>query len=97
MAPRYVLAGMSHETNTFSPQPTTLDKFGRYSGGDGLLSGPSAVELMSGTRTPFGGFCDLLAPLDAELVVPVVGGAAPSGKVTDDAFATMAGAITDTV
>ena len=97
MAPRYVLAGMSHETNTFSPQPTILDKFGRYSGGDGLLSGPSAVELMSGTRTPFGGFCDLLAPLDAELTVPIVGGAAPSGKVTDDAYETMAGAITDAV
>ncbi|MEM7095451.1 MAG: M81 family metallopeptidase [Actinomycetota bacterium] len=97
MKPRYVLAGMSHETNTFSPQATTLDKFGRRSGGDGPPSGVEMVERMAGTTTSFGGFCDLLAPLDAELVVPVVGGAAPSGNVTDDAFEAMAGAITDAV
>ena len=96
MAPRYVLAGMSHETNTFSPQATTLDKFARRSV-SGLLTGEAAIESMGGTRTPFGGFYQLLEPLDAELVVPVAGGAAPSGIVTDDAFETMAGLITDAV
>ena len=97
MSRRYVLASMSHETNTFSPQPTDIEKFGRWSGGAGLLSGPSAIDAMAGTRTPFGGYCDLLTPLDVELVVPVVAGAAPSGLVTDDAYETMAGSITDAV
>jgi len=27
MSPRYVLAEMMHETNTFSPQLTDIDKF----------------------------------------------------------------------
>ena len=97
MTHRYVLAGMSHETNTFSPQPTDIEKFGRWSAGAGVLSGANAIEAMSGTRTPFGGFCDLLSPLDAELVVPVLAGAAPSGLVTDDAFETMAGSILEAV
>ena len=97
MTPRYVLAGMSHETNTFSPQPTPLEKFGRYSGGDGFLAGQAAIDRMAGTQTPFGGYCDLLANRDAELVVPIAAGAAPSGLVTDEAFETMAGRITDAV
>jgi len=97
MAKKYILAGMSHETNTFSPQPTTLDKFGRFAGADRPLAGPEAIERMAGTRTPFGGFVDLLAERDAELVVPIVANAVPSGKVTDEAYETMTGRITDAV
>ena len=94
---RFVLAGLSHETNTFSPQPTTLERFGRRAEGSDLLSGDAAIAQLTGTRTPLGGYLDVLAPEDAELVVPLAASAVPSGRVTDDAYETMAGRITDAV
>ena len=94
---RFVLAGLSHETNTFSPQPTTLSRFGRSEDESGLLHGPEAIARMAGTRTPVGGFLDILGGHDAELVVPLVASAVPSGRVTDESYETMAGRITDAV
>ena len=94
---RFVLAGLSHETNTFSPQPTTLGRFGRSEDESGLLHGPEAIARMVGTRTPVGGFLDILDGHDAELVVPLVASAVPSGRVTDESYETMAGRITDAV
>lgn len=94
---RFVLAGLSHETNTFSPQPTTLGRFGRSEDESGLLHGPEAIARMAGTRTPVGGFLDILDGHDAELVVPLVASAVPSGRVTDESYETMAGRITDAV
>lgn len=95
MRPRYVLAGMSHETNTFSPQPTTIDKFCPLSSNGVLLERDAAAAALGGTKTPFGGFYDMLVERDADLVIPLAAGAMPSGKVTDDAFEEMAGRITD--
>ena len=97
MTQRYVLAGLSHETNTFSPQPTPIERFSRSLQGDDLLFGDDAVAKMTGTRTPIGGYLDLLANVDAKLIVPLVASAVPSGKVTDDAYERMAGMITDAV
>ncbi|HCH81034.1 MAG TPA: hypothetical protein DFK16_09730, partial [Acidimicrobiaceae bacterium] len=94
---RFVLAGLSHETNTFSPQPTTLGRFGRSDDESGLLHGPEAIARMAGTRTPIGGYLDILDGHDAELVVPLVASAVPSGRVTDESYETMAGRITDAV
>ncbi len=83
MTRRFVLAGLSHETNTFSPQPTTLERFGGRTGQADLLAGDAAIAQMTGTRTPLGGYLDVLAPVDAELVVPLAASAVPSGRVTD--------------
>jgi len=95
MAQRFVLAEMRHETNTFSPQLTGIDKFGRASPTGELLSGAEAIETFAGTATAFGGFYDLLKDRDATVEVPVVGIAWPSGLVTDDAYEEMAGRIVD--
>ncbi len=95
MAPRYVLAEMMHETNTFSPQLTDIEKFGRNSPDGGLLDGAEAIELFGHTNTSFGGFYELLEARGAIVDVPIVATAWPSGLVTDEAFEEMAGRIVD--
>ncbi|MBT5139724.1 MAG: M81 family metallopeptidase [Acidimicrobiaceae bacterium] len=95
MSPRYVLAEMMHETNTFSPQLTDIDKFGRNSPNGTLLEGAEAIELFGHTNTGFGGFYELLRARDAIVDVPVVATAWPAGLVTDAAFEEMAGRIVD--
>lgn len=95
MAPRYVLAEMMHETNTFSPQLTGLDKFGRASPRGEVLAGAEAIETFGHTNTGFGGFYQLLEERGATIDVPVVATAWPSGLVTDDAYEEMAGRIVD--
>jgi microcystin degradation protein MlrC len=95
MSPRYVLAEMMHETNTFSPQLTGIDKFGRSSPNGELLSGAEAIEIFGHTNTGFGGFYGLLEARGAIVDVPVVATAWPSGLVTDAAYEEMAGRIVD--
>ena len=95
MAPRYVLAEMMHETNTFSPQLTDIAKFGRASPNGEIIAGPEAIELFGRTNTAFGGFYELLDARGAVIDVPVVATAWPSGLVTDAAYEEMAGRIVD--
>jgi microcystin degradation protein MlrC len=95
MAPRYVLAEMMHETNTFSPQLTGIDKFGRVSPSGKTLVGAEAIETFGRTNTGFGGFYQLLEERGATIDVPLVASAWPSGLVTDDAYEEMAGSIVD--
>jgi microcystin degradation protein MlrC len=94
---RFVLATMSHETNTFSPIPTPLASFaiGRP---DGLpISGAEAIETYRGTNTPLCAFIDLAEAEGAEILLPAAGVAAPSGLVRDQAFDTMADAVCKSV
>ena len=51
---RLLLATMSHETNTFSPVPTRLDRFCRD--GTTLLHGQAAIDFYRGTGTCMGGY-----------------------------------------
>lgn len=95
MTKRYVLAEMKHETNTFSPQLTGIEKFGRVSPSGEIMRGPEAIEIFGGTNTAFGGFYELLKERDAEVEVPLVATAWPSGLVTDAAFEEMAGLIVE--
>ena len=78
MAPRYVLAEMMHETNTFSPQLTGIEKFGRVSPAGEIMSGPEAIEIFGSTNTAFGGFYQLLQERDAHVEVPLVATAGPA-------------------
>ena len=57
MTRRVVVAMMEHETNTFSPVPTPLERFGR--GGFGVPTGPEVVERFRGTGTGLGGLLDV--------------------------------------
>ena len=81
---RLLIAMMKHETNTFSPVPTPLARFGN---GPGPLYGEAAVSAYRGTGTGLGAYLDLAWREGAEIVLPVAAGAAPSGPVEDAAYA----------
>lgn len=81
---RVVIATMSHETNTFSPVVTDLD---RFSGGlRKPLSGEEAERVYAGTASCPGGFLRAAGEFGAEVTLPVIAAAAPSGPVENEAF-----------
>src|SRR5215831_10440500 len=53
---RLLIAMMKHETNTFSPVPTPLERFGN---GPGPLYGEAAIRAYRGTGTGLGAYLDL--------------------------------------
>ena len=81
---RLLIAMMKHETNTFSPVPTPLARFGN---GPGPLYGDAAIRAYRGTGTGLGAYLDLARREGAEIVLPIAAGAPPSGPVEDDAYA----------
>ena len=87
---RLLIAMMKHETNTFSPVPTPLARFGN---GPGPLYGDAAIRAFRGTGTGLGAYLDLAARERAEIVLPIAAGAPPSRPVEDDAYVH----ITDTI
>jgi microcystin degradation protein MlrC len=88
---RLLLATMSHETNTFSPVPSKIDRFSRN--GTTLLTGDAAIAHYRGTGTCMGGYLAVAEEAGADIVVPLCASAPPSGKVDHDAYETMCGMI----
>ena len=68
---RLLIAMMKHETNTFSPVPTPLARFGH---GPGPLYGEAAIRAYRGTGTGLGAYLDLAAREGAEIVLPIAAG-----------------------
>src|SRR5213595_1157671 len=91
---RLLIAMMKHETNTFSPVPTPLTRFGH---GPGPLYGEAAIKAYCGTGSGLGAYLDLAERERAEIVLPLAAGAPPSRPVEDAAFEHMAGVICDAV
>src|SRR6185437_10720443 len=87
---RLLIAMMKHETNTFSPVPTPLARFGH---GPGPLYGDAAIRAYRGTGSGLGAYLDLAARENAEVVLPIAAGAPPSRPVDDAAFEHIAGMI----
>jgi microcystin degradation protein MlrC len=87
---KLVLAMMMHETNTFSPVPTPLASFRP-------LQGEAAIAEFQDTNTQLGGFLHVARQAGAEIVLPVAGGAHPSGYVDRAAYEDMAEAIVGAV
>jgi microcystin degradation protein MlrC len=79
---RIAMAGFSHETNTYCPQPTDLDSFVRW-------RGDKVVREASGTHTVWGGFVDTAREAGCEVIAAYTADAVPSGTITSDAYATM--------
>ena len=92
---RVVVAMMEHETNTFSPVPTPLARFGR--GGFGVPEGPEVYTRFKGTGTGIGGLLDAADDAGWDIITPIAGNAAPSGKVHADAYNYMSDAICSAV
>ncbi len=84
---------MEHETNTFSPVPTPLKRFGSPEVPRGL----DAYRLFKGTGTGIGGFLDVADEAAMEIVTPIAGNAAPSGPVEASAYAVICDAICDAI
>src|SRR5438874_11722560 len=93
-AMRLLIAMMKHETNTFSPVPTPLARFGH---GPGPLYGEAAVNAYRGTGSGLGAYLDLAEREGAEIVLPIAAGAPPSRPVADAAFEHMTDATCDAV
>ncbi len=80
---RLLIAMMKHETNTFSPVPTPLARFGH---GPGPLYGEAAIAAYRGTGSGLGAYLDLAAREGAEIVLPIAAAAPPSRPVEDAAY-----------
>jgi microcystin degradation protein MlrC len=87
---RLLIAMMKHETNTFSPVPTPLERFGN---GPGPLYDEAAIRAYRGTGTGLGAYLDLAEREQAEIVLPIAAGAPPSSPVEDMAYAHITDAI----
>jgi len=83
MPRRYVVALIKHETNTFSPLPTTLSSFGH---GNGPASGAEARARFENTNTPIAAYLDIARREGAEVAIPVAAEAWPSGKASRATF-----------
>lgn len=79
---RLLVAMFKHETNTFSPVPTPLERF--YRGVPANASSAEAIDAFRGTGLAIGGFIDVAERIGAEIVVATAAEAQPSGP-TDDA------------
>jgi microcystin degradation protein MlrC len=79
MPRRYVIALIKHETNTFSPLPTTLSSFGH---GNGPASGAEARAQFENTNTPIAAYLDIARRENADVVIPVAAESWPSGRAS---------------
>ncbi|HEX5453310.1 MAG TPA: M81 family metallopeptidase [Stellaceae bacterium] len=91
---RLLIAMMKHETNTFSPVPTPLERFGHE---PGPLYGEAAIAAYRGTGSGLGAYLDLAAREGAEIVVPIAAGAPPSRPVERAAYEHIAEIICEAV
>ena len=81
------IAGLSHETNTFSPVVTDL---ARFSGGAAHPpEGDQALRIFRNTGTCLGGFIAVCESRGYPFTMGIAAGAAPSGPVEDDAYELM--------
>jgi microcystin degradation protein MlrC len=88
-----LIAMMNHETNTFSPVITDLDRFAQ-SAGEQPLAGQAAIDAYAGTGTGVGAFIQVAQEAGATFDIAICAHAQPSGPVEDEAFEAICAAIT---
>ena len=91
--PRIAVASIIQESNTFSPQPSTLADFEAQ----GLWLGAEAAELSQGTNTEFAGAMEVLADGGVEAVPLVRAWAMSSGTLTRGAFSALRDLLADSL
>ncbi|MCC7275314.1 MAG: M81 family metallopeptidase [Alphaproteobacteria bacterium] len=87
---KVVVAAFSHETNSFSPIPTTLDKFGV---GKGPYFGAAARAAYEKTGMPMAAFIRLSEAAGHTVVTPVAARCSPSAPVDAAAYEAVCDAI----
>ena len=83
MTQRFLIALIKHETNTFSPIPTPLEKFGH---GQGPAFGLEARARFEGTATPMAAFIDIAVREGAQIITPVAAESWPSAACSRATF-----------
>ena len=94
---RLVIAMMQHETNTFSPVPTPLERFARGNTRPVPFEEDEVLPAFKGTGTALGSFIEVAEAEGAEMVFPIAASAWPSGLVEDNAYEYMTERIYDCV
>lgn len=92
---RIGIAGLQHETNTFAPLKADLASFENTPAYPRLPRGPALLDEVRGLNLPITGFIDAATAAGHTLVPSVWGMATPSAHVSDHAFETIVGMITD--
>jgi microcystin degradation protein MlrC len=92
---KLVIAQMKHETNTFSPVPTPIERFAPA--GAAPPEGAAAVAAYRGTGSAIAAFIELAERAGAQYEVPIAAAAWPSGPVDDSAFEHIASRIVGAV
>lgn len=90
---RILVAMIKHETNTFSPVITDLDRFMAWGG----YVGVEAYNAFKGTGMPFAAYIALAEDRGHEVVTPIAAEAMPSGKVAQNAYDFLNGQVLDAV
>ena len=73
---RWLLAMIKHETNTFSPVPTPLERF--FRGNAEILAGDRAIRAYENTDSGLGGYIEIARREGAEITIPVAAESWPS-------------------
>ncbi len=92
---RIAIAGFQHETNTFVDTPTTLSDFEQADSWPELLWGQDVLDKTQGMNLPIAGFAKTAEAAGAEILPILWCAAEPSGKVTDHAYDSITGHITN--
>ncbi|MEE6282905.1 M81 family metallopeptidase [Georgenia sp. MJ170] len=91
---RIATLGISHEANTFSTVPASIEQWER----SGILEGPAVVEQYGAAQATISGFLELAdVEPDVEVVPLIFSRITPMGSITADAFETLVGRMLDTL
>ena len=82
MSERVLVAGFSHETNTFADEPTTRADFQKR----GEYVGEEIIDEMEGTNTAIGGTIEVAEREEIDLVPVVSASATPGGLVSRETY-----------
>ena len=94
MPQRFVIALIKHETNTFSPIETPLERFGH---GHGPAFGRDARNAFEGSATPMAAYIDIAIRESAEIVTPVAAESWPSAACSRATFEALVRPLEDAV
>jgi len=90
------MGGIVHETNTFNPKKTTVADFEVGLGGaNGILRGDAIVSELASSNNTIAGFIEGAKQHRLELYPTLMAGPQTIGTVTNEAFLTLTGELTD--
>ena len=90
---KFLLAGISHETNTFHSIPTEYENFEK----SGMLLRGKEIEKLYDTPSTIGGYFSASQKFGFELIPLLFANTGPLGTITSDAFESLISEIIDLI